>query len=114
MIIRRENQRGFTLIEILMVTAIIGILTAIAVARFADYHDRARQGSVLHDLRVCLIETAIEIQEDILPSNCFISEHESYDNNPFIDEDNMLSKNLDFKAAGYGFVFDGRRLFLKE
>ena len=77
MIIDKENQRGFTLIEILMVTAIIGILTAIAVARFADYHDRARQGSVLHDLRICLIETAIEIQEKIPPSHCYISEHEN-------------------------------------
>ena len=111
---QKQNQKGFTLLEILIVTAILGILTAIAAARFADYYDRARQGSILYDLRGCLIETAIGIQEEKIPSSCYISEHENYNDNPFIDGNNRLSQNPEFEVAGYGFVFDGRRIHIIE
>ncbi len=57
MIIRR-NAKGFTLVEIMIVVAIIGLLAAIAVPNFIQARNAARSSTCINNLR--LIDSAKE------------------------------------------------------
>ncbi len=83
--LNRKNEKGFTLIELMIVIAIIGILAAIAIPQFSAYRTRSYNSSAQSDVRN--IATA----------------QEAY----YVDNSTYTSNTDNLSGASYGFMPSG-------
>ena len=63
---RMSNRKGFTLVELLVVVAIIGILAAIAIPKFSSATDSAARAKIQADLRT--IDSVVQIYRAANPT----------------------------------------------
>jgi general secretion pathway protein G len=65
-----DNRKGFTLLELMIVIAILAVLAAIAIPQYKSYTDRARYALVLQTMRMIEREiTVFQMLRDRLPIN---------------------------------------------
>ena len=58
----KQTQKGFTLIELMIVIAIIGILAAVALPAYSDYTNRAKMSEVILAGSTCRTEVTEQAQ----------------------------------------------------
>ena len=64
----KENKKGFTLVELIVVLVILAILAALLVPALTGYIDKARNKSIIAETRQCVMAAQTLIDEEYAKS----------------------------------------------
>ncbi|MBT9495134.1 MAG: prepilin-type N-terminal cleavage/methylation domain-containing protein [Paucibacter sp.] len=86
---RQINQRAFTLIELMVTVAIVGILGAVAVPAYSEYVVRGR----IPDATARLATLQVQMEQ-------YFQDNRTYVGAPACSSDTTTSKHFDFACTG--------------
>lgn len=108
-----NNQRGFTLVEVMIVCIIVGVLVAMGIPNFIQLQDRAREATVktnMHTIQLAIEDFAVQTL-GIYPDNAAsatpagqtvenLCPFGSYPDNPFTQAATVVLWDADPAASG--------------
>jgi type IV pilus assembly protein PilA len=123
--LRRNNEKGFTLIELMIVIAIIGILAAIAIPNFLSYRTKGQNSAALANAKN-FYNSALAYFSDTESTTTEVSSttadlaalpgftadgNISVSNGPITENDGVIASDMEFShvssATTYTLMLDG-------